>query len=35
MNYISYQFFGTVVATKTGANPEISLDEIDKITKQF
>jgi hypothetical protein len=26
---------GTIVATKTGANPEISLSEIDKMIKQF
>jgi fructokinase len=26
---------GTIVATKTGANPEISLSEIDKLIKQF
>ena len=26
---------GTIVATKTGANPEISINEIDKIIKQF
>lgn len=26
---------GTIVATKTGANPEISLHEIDEVTKRF